>query len=401
MKNVKIVIGANFGDEGKGLTTDYFSHKAISDGSCIVVCCNGGAQKGHTVTTPDGLRHVTHHFGSGILAGADTYLSEDFIINPILFRMEREELIGKGITPAKVYVNGNCMITTPYDMLINQIQEGVRGGGKHGSCGVGIYETIQRHSKKYLPGYYTHIGKVELPHLKERMDILRIEYVLRRLEDLGIREILGGHFDIMNSSILVDNFYNDVQYFLDNTVITYDEAELLSHYDTAVFECSQGLLLDQNNHYYYPHLTPSNTGVANPIKVIRNSGADVDIEICYVTRTYVTRHGAGILATECEASDIASNIVDLTNVPNQFQDAIRYGKLDVNLLLSTISKDVSDNIPQNIDYKVSLMITHVNETSGYVVETEGRTAINEFVSLIGDLFDKVYLSDGMTRDNVK
>lgn len=53
MKDMKIVCGANWGDEGKGLMTDYFSQKPNS----IVVCSNGGAQRGHTVTTPDGIRH--------------------------------------------------------------------------------------------------------------------------------------------------------------------------------------------------------------------------------------------------------------------------------------------------------------------------------------------------------
>lgn len=56
MKDIKIVIGANFGDEGKGLMTDYFSQKSNS----IVVCSNGGAQRGHTVTTPTAIRHVFH-----------------------------------------------------------------------------------------------------------------------------------------------------------------------------------------------------------------------------------------------------------------------------------------------------------------------------------------------------
>ena len=79
MKDIKIVIGANFGDEGKGLMTDYFSQKPNS----IVVCSNGGAQRGHTVTTSDGIRHVFHHFGSGTFNHASTYLSEDFIVNPI------------------------------------------------------------------------------------------------------------------------------------------------------------------------------------------------------------------------------------------------------------------------------------------------------------------------------
>lgn len=400
MKNVKIVIGANFGDEGKGLTTDYFAHKAISNNeSCIVVCCNGGAQKGHTVITPDGLRHVTHHYGSGILAGADTYLSEDYIVNPILFRMEREELISKGITPAKVYVSNGCRMTTPYDMLLNQLQEEVRGNGKHGSCGVGIYETICRHSPSYLPYVYTHISQVNLIHLEEKMDILRKEYLPIRMENLRLRNIPQKYYDIIDSDILIDNFCKDVAYFFENAVIIYDEAALLENYDTVIFECSQGLLLDRNNQDYFPHLTPSDTGVVNPMKVIMGLHAGADIEVCYVTRTYVTRHGAGRLETECDKSEIGDSITDLTNVPNPYQDTIRYGKLNIGLLFTTTNNDLR-KIPKGINYVASLMLTHINETDGYVISPAGKFEIRDFVKLAGSNFDKVYLSSGMTRNEI-
>ena len=114
MKDIKIVIGANFGDEGKGLMTDYFSQKSNS----IVVCSNGGAQRGHTVTTPTAIRHVFHHFGSGTFNNASTYLSEDFILNPIIFKQEYDELVKLNHNP-NVYINQNCMITTPFDMIAN------------------------------------------------------------------------------------------------------------------------------------------------------------------------------------------------------------------------------------------------------------------------------------------
>lgn len=108
MKDIKIVIGGNMGDEGKGLMADYFSQKPNS----IVVCSNGGAQRGHTVVTSTGIRHVFHHFGSGTFNGASTYLSEDFICNPIIFRQEYNELKHLGYYP-KIYINQNCMVTTP------------------------------------------------------------------------------------------------------------------------------------------------------------------------------------------------------------------------------------------------------------------------------------------------
>ena len=104
MKDIKIVIGANWGDEGKGLMTDYFSQKP----NTIVVCSNGGAQRGHTVVTLDSIRHVFRHFGSGTFNGASTYLSEDFICNPIIFRQEYEELKTLGIRQKLILITSAC-----------------------------------------------------------------------------------------------------------------------------------------------------------------------------------------------------------------------------------------------------------------------------------------------------
>ena len=70
VKNIKVVVGANFGDEGKGLMTDYFCHRANTrNEDCIVVLHNGGAQRGHTVTIPDRKRHVFHHLVPAHLQG--------------------------------------------------------------------------------------------------------------------------------------------------------------------------------------------------------------------------------------------------------------------------------------------------------------------------------------------
>jgi len=85
MKNIKIVIGSNFGDEGKGLITDYFANQYPNG---IVVRFNGGVQASHTVITPNSIRHMFSHFGSGTLSGLPTHLSEFFIANPIIFKKE-------------------------------------------------------------------------------------------------------------------------------------------------------------------------------------------------------------------------------------------------------------------------------------------------------------------------
>ena len=74
MKNIKIVIGANYGDEGKGLATNFFAKQAKENKEkTVVVLHNGGFQRGHTVIHND-IRHVFHCFSSGTFQNTTTYL---------------------------------------------------------------------------------------------------------------------------------------------------------------------------------------------------------------------------------------------------------------------------------------------------------------------------------------
>lgn len=83
---VDVVIGANYGDEGKGLVTEFLSS---SSENSIVVLANGGSQRGHTVNDPVYGKHVFHHFGSGTLRGKPTYFAESFLLNPMQFVKEK------------------------------------------------------------------------------------------------------------------------------------------------------------------------------------------------------------------------------------------------------------------------------------------------------------------------
>lgn len=163
---------------------------------------------------------------------------------------------------------------------------------------------------------------------------------------------------------------------------------IFDKYEYVIFEGAQGLLLDQNNMEYFPHLTPSNTGITNPVNMIKDKNV-IDIEACYVTRTYMTRHGAGRFDTECSKDEINSNMVDLTNVPNEFQGTLRYGKLDLNDLKNRIEKDFDSN-RSGLNIKKSLAVTHINEYN-----PQGTLKIRE-------VFDgyRLYLSNGMTRNSV-
>ena len=377
---IKVVIGANFGDEGKGLMTDYFCHQSTLRGEkSIVVLHNGGAQRGHTVVTPDGNRHVFHHFGSGTLVGADTYLSEEFVLNPMIFRQEWEELESMKAIP-KVYVNHTCRVTTPFDMILNQIIEESRDNARHGSCGMGIHETMIRDVCNYpIEMWFDSSDEAKRYYLKEIRN-----YLSERLLDFGINKIPDNWKEIVNSDLLIENFISELNFMGRNISIRFDR--FIEYYDCVAFENGQGLLLDQNNTAYYPHLTPSNTGIKNSLEIIAEMNCKPDIEVCYVTRTYLTRHGAGRLDGECGKQEINPDMQDLTNVPNPHQGTLRYAKLIEKSLEERILKDFEP--ARKYGAKLSLAITHENEYD-YV-----------FSNTFKKNFDYIYYSDGDTRESV-
>jgi adenylosuccinate synthase len=354
------------------------------------VCSNGGSQRGHTVSTPDGLRHVFHHFGSGTLVGADTYLPKEFILNPMVFREEYQELESLGIEPI-VYVHPKCIVTTPFDMFANQIIEESRGDGKHGSCGLGIWETIFRNrivdSSVSALSNFTHLDLYS--YVKDIRDL----YYRHRLHSFGINPIPKEWHDIYFAHNIITNYTDDF-WFMMSKIKKIESAVILNEYENIVFENGQGLLLDQNISGYGVHTTPSNTGITNPRKIIKSALNHVnneDIEAVYVTRTYLTRHGAGKFNTECPITNIGLGISDKTNVYNPSQENIRYGKINFQELLSRIDYDSK----KFKGITKSIAVTHLNET-GYnlVLEESDNTAI-----FFND-FERKYYSDGTNRNSI-
>ena len=323
------------------------------------------------------------------MTGADTYLSKDYIVNPITFNKEYEELKRKGIV-TKTFVNKDCLVTTPFDMILNQICEQHRDGDRHGSCGLGINETIVRNNLSCKPFTISDLSFKNtyiISGFKNWLKTVVEEYLPKRLEQLKVDSIPIKWLDVLlKKDNIIDNYIDDFCTMLDCIELVDDS--ILDKYEYVIFEGAQGLLLDQNNMEYFPHLTPSNTGLTNPVNMIKNKNV-TDIEVCYVTRTYMTRHGAGRFDSECSKDEINPNMVDLTNVPNEFQGTLRYGKLDLNDLKTRIEKDFDSN-SKGLNIKKSLAITHTNEY---------KTNYEE----VARIFDGYwfYLSGGMTRDSVK
>ena len=145
-----IVIGKNFGDEGKGLATDCFARLAKENNqSALAVRFNGGAQAGHTVDTVSG-RFVFHELSSASFRKVDTYWAKDFL--PDLYKLEEELESFRELTgfAPKIYAHPFCRIVTIDDVLVNMAAETERGKDRHGSCGMGIYEAVVRSEKHPL-----------------------------------------------------------------------------------------------------------------------------------------------------------------------------------------------------------------------------------------------------------
>lgn len=315
----RIVIGASFGDEGKGLITDYLCSK----GAGMVVRFNGGAQAGHTVVTPDGERHVFRHFGSGTLLEVPTFFSKYCILNPILFHEERRQLIELGYHPT-VYADPECLVTTFADMIINQTIETRRGKTRHGSCGVGFYETIQRSALDHLKITMGDIWNGSR-RLEQQLEEICTKYAEFRLGE----PVLFSHETVWRDMIKAfiagcEDFANCIHPLAIGQCVD------------PVFEGAQGLLLDKDNEEFFPHLTPSNTGMKNVRSLCAEMGiGDYDQEIYYVSRTYLTRHGAGPLPGE----DPSMSFEDRTNNPTTFQGSIRFAPMDYDKLTKRCAAD--------------------------------------------------------------
>ncbi len=334
-----VVIGANYGDEGKGLMTDYLVRQS---GAKLVARFNGGAQAGHTVTTA-GQRHVFGHVGAGTFAGADTYLTSEFIVNPYIFAREWEMLQQKGFQP-EVLVHHNARVTTIYDMAINAAVEMARGDKRHGSCGLGINETVTRdqYARDNFEGWQLSAADVKTGSFKRLVKVLErihTQWVPLRLKQLGLEDLPEGFHT--NTGHILRNA--DYEAHADRLMTAMQQMELV--YDVkpsgaplpVVFEGAQGLALDEELGEF-PHVTRSITGLPQAIE-----GADAmgikELQPVYVTRAYLTRHGAGPLNNE-GVIFTEQKLEDQTNVHNQWQGSFRYAPLDLRQLRHYIHADL-------------------------------------------------------------
>jgi len=356
------VIGLQFGDEGKGLFTDY-----LASNDCLVARFSGGQQAGHTVVTETD-RHVFSNFGSGTLKGARTYWSEHCTFFPINFVGEYKQLEALGYEP-EIYINRKCPVTTLYDAYHNRTDE---KNVKDGTCGLGVGATFERESKFYSLLYEDLFNQ---PVLDIKFKMIQSYY---GMDDIGHEEFFDA-IEFIKSK-------KNIQ------MVDYDmlDRKVYLQYNTIVYEGSQGLLLDQHIGFF-PHVTRADTGT-------KNIKDNVD-EVFYITRAYQTRHGNGPMLNESVKYNINDN-PDETNVTNENQGAFRKAMLNVNLLQYAIDKDNFNGVKHLgitcLDHLNSFDYIHDDE----IVKCQSKT---DFVSQVAGLLGitSIYTSETPDSKNIK
>ncbi|MBR6186709.1 MAG: adenylosuccinate synthetase [Clostridia bacterium] len=383
MRSAVIVIGCSYGDEGKGLAAAWAARRM--DGPCLNVLINGGAQRGHTVDFPDGRRHVFHHFGAAALEGAVSCADADFIVNPFLFVQERAELEKEFGARPRLLISSSCRVSTPWDMMLNQIIEENRGAKRHGSCGLGIQETRLRYLNTDWALRFGALGALSRQAYFDYCRRLAEEYIPARLKALGMAADPAWQNALAREE-LFQAAWLDLQEMLAAAETYTDWPALASSYPSLLFEAGQGLALDAENTADFPHLTPSRTTSLVSARRISALPGETRTEILYVTRSYLTRHGAGPLPTQCRREAINPAMLDRTNLPNPHQQTLRYGLFDGPAILSRVQKDLKaarEVLPKAAS---AALVTHLNETAGRLC---GNMALPDFLSH----FDRAYLSD--------
>ena len=319
----KIVIGLQFGDEGKGITTDFLCSQK-PDFSKIVVRFSGGQQAGHNVKIGD-VSHIHSNFGAGTLRGVPSFFSEHCTFYPATIWREKKVLASKGITDPKLYIHPLAKLTTPADVAYNRLREKKLG---HGSCGLGIGTTMSRN--------------INTGYKLFAIDVLNRSTLLEKMASIY------DYYDRLIGADLNDAYefrkmymteYNAFLEGIDNLKFDIRGYQELMNYDTVIFEGSQGILLDMD-HGIFPNVTFANTTSKNALEIIKylcdnnpsflNYVVKSEIEIYYITRCYQTRHGAGWMSNNKEIDLI--NTEDEINVFNEWQTNFRIGEIDYDLI---------------------------------------------------------------------
>lgn len=333
-RNVFMVIGLGFGDEGKGSVTDFLTRLSAAD---LIIRFNGGPQASHHVVAPDGRMQCFSQFGSGMLVeGVRTFLSRFMLVDPLAILLEEAALKRNGVRNAceRLYIDELCLIVTPFHKIINRMNVLAQTDGQCSSCGRGIGETV-------LDG--TVLGKAairaaDLLNVKALREKLAFLWHMRRDRAEQIAEQTRDHRNHQHiqqllSRIAAPDYPQRIadaftDFIHSSGVHIVDElwlAKTLAKKRRTIMEGAQGVLLDPR-YGFWPFVTPTRTTFIQAEELLVNCHYDGPVSKIGVLRAYATRHGAGPFITE--DAGLSRQLPEEHNIPNQWQGPMRIGWFD-------------------------------------------------------------------------
>ena len=278
---VKAVVGANWGDEGKGKITDMLAEKAD-----IIVRFQGGANAGHTIVNNYG-KFALHTLPSGVFYDHTTsVIGNGVALNIPVFFKEYNEVVSRGVPAPKILISERAQMVMPYHILFDQYEEERLGGKSFGSTKSGI---APFYSDKYAKIGFQVSELFDEEHLKEKLaSVCATKNVL--LEHLYHKPLLNVDelfAELMEYKKMVEPYVCDVSLYLWNA---------LKEGKEVLLEGQLGSLKDPD-HGIYPMVTSSSTlagygavGAGLPPYEIK--------QIVTVCKAYSSAVGAGAFVSE-------------------------------------------------------------------------------------------------------
>jgi adenylosuccinate synthase len=281
MKNV-VVVGAQWGDEGKGKIVDWLSSRAD-----VVVRFQGGHNAGHTLVI-DGVEYKLSLLPSGIVrTGKLSVIGNGVVVDPWAFLAEVAKIAEKGVsvTPANLTIAENCALILPVHGMVDRAREAASGAGKIGTTGRGIGPAYEDKVARRA----IRLCDLRTPEmLRERIDRLAVHHNAT-LRGFGAEEI--------DPQRLFDDLMEIAPKLLPFSGVVWKILENARHDGKLIlFEGAQGAMLDVD-HGTYPFVTSSNTAAGNAA-----TGSGVGPKqlgrIIGICKAYTTRVGSGPFPTE-------------------------------------------------------------------------------------------------------
>jgi adenylosuccinate synthase len=356
VKHTDVVCGLGFGDEGKGVTVAGLTARAAQSSGTeksAVVRYSGGPQNAHNVCWRDAEGRARHHKFAQLGAGGpyvfsvDTFTADCVPVNPISLFFEADVLTGEGSGDAEIakicsrrYFHEDSLLILPLHERVSKIREQKL---KHGSTGRGIFEVNKfaeihpesalrlRDLKEPEPSVLFHKTRAFFSWANEGMPGDRSAAVIEK-----------ARFADMDASSEVLDFLEfckrrvSASYaaFLRNVLPDGEWFRALREKERLVFEGGQGILLDKR-FGFFPNVTFSDTTPRNAVAIIKKLRENLKPAIHGVTRTYATRHGAGILPYETDADDPMHEVfraAEPHNTASPFTGDMRFAPLSGDLL---------------------------------------------------------------------